>query len=229
MLARIGLAGAVAANVMAIAFALYGGAFHGMEPEYASLFRWASLAITVPSVIWGGGVFFRGAWAALRMRTLHMDLPISIGLLAGFLHGAVNTLRGAGDVYFDSVTALIFLLLAGRYVQRRQQRAAADSAELLAALAPSAARLIEAARRPRGAARGAPAGRARRSAGGRRRARRRRHRVRPLGPRPLAALGRIAPDRAPDPATACTRARSISPPASRFWWSRPVRTRASAG
>jgi len=143
MLARIGLAGAVAANVMAIAFALYGGAFGGMEPEYAALFRWASLAITVPSVIWGGGVFFRGAWAALRVRTLHMDLPISIGLLAGFLHGAVNTLRGAGDVYFDSVTVLIFLLLAGRYVQRRQQRAAADSAELLAALAPSAARLIE--------------------------------------------------------------------------------------
>ena len=143
MLARIGLAGAAAANVMAIAFALYGGFFHGMEPEYASLFRWASLAVTVPAMIWGGGVFFRGAWSALRVRALHMDLPISVGLLAGFVHGAVNTVRGAGDVYFDSVTALIFLLLAGRYVQRRQQRVAADSAELLASLAPSAARLIE--------------------------------------------------------------------------------------
>jgi len=143
MLARIGLAGAAAANVMAIAFALYGGFFHGMEPEYASLFRWASLAVTVPAMVWGGGVFFRGAWSALRVRALHMDLPISVGLLAGFAHGAVNTVRGVGDVYFDSVTALIFLLLAGRYVQRRQQRVAADSAELLASLAPSAARLIE--------------------------------------------------------------------------------------
>ncbi len=142
MLARIGLAGAAAANVMAIAFALYGGFFHGMEPEYASLFRWASLAVTVPAMIWGGGVFFRGAWAALRVRALHMDLPISVGLLAGFFHGAVNTVRGAGDVYFDSVTALIFLLLAGRYIQRRQQRVAADSAELLSSLAPSAARLL---------------------------------------------------------------------------------------
>ena len=129
---------------MAIAFALYGGAFHGMEPEYASLFRWTSLAITVPSVIWGGGVFFRGAWAALRTRTLHMDLPISIGLLAGFLHGAVNTLRGAGEVYFDSVTALIFLLLAGRYVQRRQQRAPTRPAPCRAR--SSAARVIEEAR-----------------------------------------------------------------------------------
>jgi len=143
MLARIGLSGAVAGNVMAIAFALYGGMFHGMEPELAALFRWASLLITVPSVIWGGGIFFRGAWAAVRVRTLHMDLPISIGLLAGFFHGAWNTLAGTGEVYFDSVTTLIFLLLVGRHLQRRQQRAAADSTELLASLAPSAARLIE--------------------------------------------------------------------------------------
>ena len=45
-------------------------------------------------------------------RSLGRDLPISIGLLAGFLHGVVNTVRGSGEVYFDSVTALIFLLLA---------------------------------------------------------------------------------------------------------------------
>jgi Cu2+-exporting ATPase len=143
MLARIGLAGASMANVMAIALALYAGAFHGMEAEYASLFRWASLAVTVPSLVWGGGVFFRGAWTALRVRALSMDLPISLGLLAGFAHGAVSTLRGQGEVYFDSVTALIFLLLVGRHVQRRQQRAAADATELVAALAPSFARRVE--------------------------------------------------------------------------------------
>jgi Cu2+-exporting ATPase len=142
MLARIGLAGAVAANVMAIAFALYGGLLHGIEPEYATFFRWASLLITVPALVWGGGVFFRGAWAALRLRTLHMDLPISLGLLAGFGHGVLVTVRGSGEVYFDSITTLIFLLLVGRYLQRRQQRAAAESAELLASLAPSAAHLL---------------------------------------------------------------------------------------
>jgi len=143
MLARIGVAGAVAANVMAIAFALYGGMLDGMEPEFAAFFRWLSLLLTVPSLIWGGGVFFRSAWAALSVRTLGMDLPISIGLLAGFVHGTVNTVRGTGEVYFDSVTALIFLLLSGRYLQRRQQRAAGDAAELAASLYPSSARLLE--------------------------------------------------------------------------------------
>jgi P-type Cu2+ transporter len=143
MLSRIGLAGAVAANVMGIAFALYGGMLDGMEPEFSAFFRWASLLLTVPSLIWGGGVFFRSAWSALSARTLGMDLPISIGLLAGFLHGVVNTVRGSGEVYFDSVTALIFLLLSGRYLQRRQQRAAGDAAELAASLYPTAARLLE--------------------------------------------------------------------------------------
>jgi Cu2+-exporting ATPase len=142
-LARVGLAGAVAGNVMAIAFALYGGMLNGMEPEFAAFFRWASLLLALPSVIWGGGVFFRGAWTALRLRALSMDLPISLGLLAGFLHGAVNTVRGTGEVYFDSVTALIFLLLFGRYLLRRQQRAAGDAAELAASLYPSSARLLE--------------------------------------------------------------------------------------
>src|SRR6266542_785820 len=143
MLARIGVAGAAAGNVMAIAFALYGGMLDGMEPEFAALFRWASFLVALPAMVWGGGVFFKGAWTGLRAGALVMDLPISLGLLAGFLHGAVNTARGGGEVYFDSVTALIFLLLVGRYLQRRQQRAAADAAELIASLAPSRARLIE--------------------------------------------------------------------------------------
>ncbi len=143
MLARIGLAGAVAANVMAIAFALYGGLLHGMEPEFAALFRWLSLGLTLPSLVWGGGVFFAGAWRALRRGALHMDVPISVGLAAGFSHGAIATIRGRGDVYFETIAILIFLLLSGRYLLRRQHRAAADATELLAALAPSVARRIE--------------------------------------------------------------------------------------
>ncbi|HEX6852534.1 MAG TPA: heavy metal translocating P-type ATPase metal-binding domain-containing protein [Candidatus Polarisedimenticolaceae bacterium] len=143
MLVRLGITGACASNVMAIAFALWGGILGGMEREFDQFFRWASVAISLPALYWGGGVFFRGAWNALRARTLHMDVPIALGITGGFAHGVVNTIRGGGVVYFDSVTALIFLLLAGRWVQMRQQRRAADSAELLVALAPSTARRVE--------------------------------------------------------------------------------------
>ena len=144
LLIRIAVAGAIAGNVMLIAFALYGGRFHGITDEFRTLFRWVSLALAVPSVVWCGAVFYRGAWGALKTRTLHMDLPIAIGILAGFIQGTINTVRGAGEIYFDSVTALIFFLLVGRFLQRRQQQRAASSTELLFSIAPSTARLVDA-------------------------------------------------------------------------------------
>jgi Cu2+-exporting ATPase len=143
LLIRIAVAGAIAGNVMLIAFALYGGYFHGIADEFRSFFRWVSLALAVPSVTWCATVFYRGAWGALKTRALHMDLPIAIGILAGFIQGAINTVRDAGEIYFDSVTALIFFLLVGRFLQRRQQLRAASSTELLFSLAPSTARLVD--------------------------------------------------------------------------------------
>ncbi len=142
-LIRIAVAGAIAANVMVVAFALYGGMFHGIERPYFLLFRSASLALTLISVCWPGAVFFRSAWAALRTGTVSMDVPIALGIAAGFLFSAVNTVRGSGEVYFDSIAVLIFLLLSGRWIQLRQQRAGFDAVEMLFALAPSTARLVE--------------------------------------------------------------------------------------
>ena len=143
LLLRLGIAGAAAGNVMLMALALYSGEFSGMAEEYTALFRWASLAIATPAVFWTGNVFFRGGLAALRTRTPHMDLPVSLGLLAGYLGSAVNTLRGHGEIYFDSLCTLTFLLLVGRYLQRTHQRHSAKASDLLHALAPATARLVD--------------------------------------------------------------------------------------
>lgn len=143
MLTRIGVAGAIAGNVMLASLALYSGQFSGMEGAYAGLFRWMSLGLAVPAVIFPGRVFFTGAWAALRTRTLHMDLPIAIALGAGVARGAINTVTNSGPIYFDGVCVLIFALLVGRFLQQRGQRAAADASELLYSLAPSSARVVE--------------------------------------------------------------------------------------
>lgn len=143
LLLRLGIAGAMAGNVMLMALALYSGEYAGMAAEYATLFRWGSLAIATPAVFWAGNLFFRGGLAALRTRTPHMDLPVSLGLLAGYLGSAVNTFRGQGGVYFDSLCTLIFLLLVGRYLQRTHQRRSAKASELLTALAPTTACLVD--------------------------------------------------------------------------------------
>jgi Cu2+-exporting ATPase len=141
-LVRIGVAGAIAGNVMLPALALYAGDAAGMEPQYEQLFRWVSFGLTIPAVLFPGRVFFTGAWAALRTRTLHMDLPIALALSAGFVRGAINTITDSGPIYFDGVTALIFLLLIGRFLQQRGQRAATDASELLFSLTPDTAHRV---------------------------------------------------------------------------------------
>ena len=143
LLVRIAIAGAGAGNVMLLAFALYGGSFHGMEHEYSALFRWMSLVIGLTVLLWPGSLFFRGALAAVRTRAAHLDLPIAIGLGAGALAGTINTVLDRGEIYFDSLTSLVFLLLVGRYIQRRLERRAADAVELLFSLTPSFARVRE--------------------------------------------------------------------------------------
>ncbi len=143
MLARIGVAGAIGVNVMLLALALYSGWFSGMEAAYETFFRWTSLVLVTPSMIWPARVFFRGAWTSLRQRALHMDVPIAVALAAGYARGAWNTFVNRGPVYFDGLGLLVFLLLVGRYLQQRAHRSATDSAELLHSLSPSTARLVE--------------------------------------------------------------------------------------
>ncbi len=144
MLMRIGIAGAIAINVMLAALALYSGELNGMDGSLTRFFRWISFGLIIPAFVWPGRVFFTGAWASLRTRSLHMDLPIAIALAVGLLRGAVNTITDSGPIYFDGLALLIFALLVGRFLQRRGQRMAADAAELLHAIAPVSARVVDA-------------------------------------------------------------------------------------
>ncbi|MEO0650641.1 MAG: heavy metal translocating P-type ATPase [Planctomycetota bacterium] len=141
---RLGVAGACAGNAMLAAFALWGGTADGMEPWVTRLLRGWSLGFTLVAVFGPGRVFLKGALASLRARAPHMDLPVAIALLLGTAWGAVNTVRGTGEVYFESITAVVFLLLVGRWIQHRHQRAAAEAVELLYDLTPSTARRLDA-------------------------------------------------------------------------------------
>jgi len=143
-LVRIGVAGAIAINVMLAAIAIYSGwGPGGMAPAFTRFFRWVSMIVTLPAMLFPGRPFFRGALSSLRTRVLHMDVPIALALSGAYVHGVVNVLRGSGPVYFDGVATLIFLLLCGRFLQTRAQRAAVDSAELLHSLSPAIARVVE--------------------------------------------------------------------------------------
>jgi len=144
LLIKLGVAGAAAGNLMLLAIALYAGLFGGMSRADTGFFRWASMAVALPALGFAATPFFRTAFGALRARRLHLDLPLSIGILAGLVWGTANVIRGVGEIYFDSLAMLVFLLLAARWIVLRYQRRASTAAELLLSLTPSRAHRIAA-------------------------------------------------------------------------------------
>jgi P-type Cu2+ transporter len=141
LLVRLGVAAFAAANVMMFAAALYAGWPGGMAPRYMALFRWISLALATPVALWCAAPFFAGAWAGLRSGVLHMDVPIALAVAVLYGQGVAGTLL-AHDTYLDSLTMLVTLLLAGRVLESRGRRRAAEAAVTLAATLPATARRI---------------------------------------------------------------------------------------
>ncbi|MEO6773668.1 MAG: heavy metal translocating P-type ATPase [Kofleriaceae bacterium] len=144
LLIKLGIAGAAMGNLMLLAIALYAGMFGGMTAADTTLFRWASLVIALPALGYAATPMFRTAFGSLRAGRLHLDLPLSIGILAGLGWGSANVIRGVGEIYFDSLSMLVFLLLVARWIVLRFQRRASSAAEMLLALTPSRARRIAA-------------------------------------------------------------------------------------
>jgi Cu2+-exporting ATPase len=140
LLVRLGVAVFAAMNIMMLSAAIYTGWLGGMHPRYLALFQWISLALAAPVALWCAEPFFVAAASGLRHGVLHMDLPIALGVSVLFLHGVVVTVMGSGDTYLDSMGMLVALLLAGRVLESRGRRRAAEAATALAATAPSTAR-----------------------------------------------------------------------------------------
>ncbi len=139
---RIGVAGAIATNAMAIGFALYGGILAEMEPVYRLFFQWCTVVLALLALAFPGRVFLTNAWMAVRARTPHMDMPVAFGLVAAVAAGIASTIHGSGSIYCESAAMLVFLLLVGRFFQYTRQRKAREQVELLLAIVPSVARKV---------------------------------------------------------------------------------------
>ncbi|MEO1526767.1 MAG: heavy metal translocating P-type ATPase metal-binding domain-containing protein [Planctomycetota bacterium] len=142
MLIQIAIAGFCAANAMWIAIALYAAEATSVAEGHYHFLRWASTAIGLFAVVFPGRTFFRGALASIKTRTPHMDLPVALGLSIGTLVGLFNAVSGTGEIYFDSLAVLVFLLLIGRWIQFRQQYRAARAVDLMIRVTPASATRI---------------------------------------------------------------------------------------
>ncbi len=140
---RLAVAGLSAGQVMMIAGPLYGGEGAGLEFASAQVLRWFSLLMTLPAVIYSAVPFYQGAWRSWQQRHIGMDVPIVIGLLAAFIGSLWATWLGQGNVYYDTITMLIFFLLGTRFLERNAREKSIQAAENLLRLSPAVATRLE--------------------------------------------------------------------------------------
>jgi len=120
-LKRLLVAGMCAMQVMTYAFVIYIGVVDFVDFSTRSLFRWLGLVTTVPVVFYSAQPFFAGAARELRERRLGINLPVALAVALVFLASTLNTLRGSGEIYFDSVTMFVLLLLGARFLELRSR------------------------------------------------------------------------------------------------------------
>lgn len=133
---RLALAGLSSMQVMMCAVALYMDLFISVEEEFMVYFKWISLLLSTPIMIYSAQPFYVGAWRSLRQGHLSMDVSVSLALIGAFVASMWATVFNTGEVYYDSITMFVFFLLLGRFLELRARRKASESSSNLARLVP---------------------------------------------------------------------------------------------
>jgi Cu+-exporting ATPase len=127
--------------------------------SYPSLFPWVPevlknfvvlWALTTPVQFWVGWQFYKGAWAALKHRSADMNTLIAVGTSAAYLYSIALILfprffeaQGiAREVYFDTSTIIITLILVGRYLEAVAKGRTSEAIRKLMGLQAKTARVV---------------------------------------------------------------------------------------
>ena len=144
LLRRMVTAGFFAGNNMLISVSLYAGYLGEMERHTRNYLHLAGFLLAVPVFFYSANVFFRNAWAALRNRTLTMDLLTSLGITLAFTYSTYVALTESGEVYFDSICFIVFFVLLGRWLEQNLRLKSMEYVENLRQSAPRFARVRDA-------------------------------------------------------------------------------------
>lgn len=107
-------------------------------------------ALATPVQFWAGRQFYIGAWGALKHRTSNMNTLIAVGTSVAYLYSVAVVFLSRGvfasfpsaDTFFDTSTAIIALVLLGKYLEARAKQRASDAISAMMSLRPMTAQVI---------------------------------------------------------------------------------------
>jgi len=138
-LIRLAVAGIGSFQTMMLAFPLYFELVSELTPEFISFFRWFSLLVATPVVLYSARPFFTNALRDIRSRHLTMDVPVATAIGLAYVASAWVTMFGGEEVYFESVCMFTFFLQLGRYIEMQARYRAGLTGNALAGFQPMVA------------------------------------------------------------------------------------------
>jgi Cu+-exporting ATPase len=117
---------------------------------HATWMPWALFAITTIVVAWPGARFYVNAWRAFKHHSANMDTLIAVGTGMAYLLSVWATVapgfftsRGMEpSLYYETVAAIIGLILLGNYFEARAKRQTTNALRALADLQPKTVRVL---------------------------------------------------------------------------------------
>src|SRR5512133_2336867 len=92
--------------------------------------------LSLPVVFYSSQVFFKGAYRALKAKTLDMMVLVAVAIGTGWIYSVAATFWIGGDVFYEASAFLAAFVLLGHWFEMRARGGANDAIRALLDLAP---------------------------------------------------------------------------------------------
>lgn len=119
---KTGIAGFAFGNIMLLSFPEYLG-IDETSKDLRVFFSIVILILSLPVFFYCSSGYFVSAYKGLKKKSINIDVPLSLGILALFIQSVYDIIAGAGPGFIDSFSGLILFLLIGRVFQDKTYEA----------------------------------------------------------------------------------------------------------
>lgn len=116
---KLGIAGFAFGNIMMLSLPEYFGLDDIKELSFAKFFGYINILLSLPVLVYSASGYIKSAWVALRHKTINIDIPIVLGIIALFFRSVYEIVSHQGAGYLDSLAGLIFFMLLGKVFQQK--------------------------------------------------------------------------------------------------------------
>lgn len=142
LLLRLGISGFLYLNIMTLSMALYVGYFERISESVRRYLPFVLMGLATPVIFYSAMPILKLAWRGLVNGVMRMETLLGLGILAAYFYSAAQAFLGGEHIYFDTASAIVTLVLAGKLIERNAKAGTARAVTLLYRMMPKKVRLL---------------------------------------------------------------------------------------